>query len=329
MVSGIFRKTRLEREAFRAGIEQFHGYMQMLNRSENTMRWYLEDSARFLRYLEIEKGIKSFDCIGRDDLRDFLAMELSRGLSRRSLMRKVSGIKSFFRFLLRQGILEESSVVQTATPKGEKRLPKAVPKEEIFRMLLQSFGDSGLDRRNCAILAFLYGTGARVSELAGIDLGDIDFRSGLVRLKGKGSRVRFVPAGSFALQKAEEWLRARSQLRGAGRADAAQEAGSREAAVFTSLAGERLTARQIRNILGAALKRASLKLKVSPHTIRHSFATHLLEGGADLRAVQELLGHASLSTTQVYSHVTKERLKALYDAHHPHGNKAAGGKAMQ
>jgi integrase/recombinase XerC len=192
-----------------------------------------------------------------------------------------------------------------AAPKGEKKLPKVTPKSDLLRVLLESFGDGGLDTRNRAVLAFLYGTGARVSELVSLDRGDIDFRSGLVKLRGKGDKVRYVPAGAFALGRVKSWMGMRAD---------------RSEAVFTSLAGRRLTARHIRNILDRAIAKACLNMKMSPHTMRHSFATHLLDGGADVRAVQELLGHVSLSTTQVYAHVSRERLREQYARYHPHGD---------
>jgi integrase/recombinase XerC len=298
-------------------LDQFGGYLRVMNRAENTVRWYLADSTRFLRYMEHKCGGMPFESIGREDVREFLGEELARGLKRRSLTRELAGIKSFFRFLVSRHLVGDRSaaavgVLRMATPKGEKRLPKVTPKEDVFRMLFQTFGESDLDRRNCAVIAFLYATGARVSELVSIDFRDVDFRNGLVKLTGKGRKVRYVPAGRFAIGKLEEWLSAR-------------KAG--DGAVFTSLSGARLSARQIRNILNEALKRASLGMRISPHMMRHSFATHMLDNGADVRAVQELLGHVSLSTTQVYTHVSRERIRALYNRYHPHGDGRSGGRA--
>jgi len=297
-------------------LDQFGGYLRVMNRAHNTVRWYLADSSRFLGYMERKRVGMPFESIGREDVREFLGEELARGLKRRSLTRELAGIKSFFRFLVSRRLVGDRSaaaVLRMATPKGEKRLPKVIPKENVFRMLFQTFGESALDRRNCAVIAFLYATGARVSELVSIDHRDVDFRSGLVKLTGKGSKVRYVPAGRFAIGKLEEWLSTR-------------KAG--DGAVFTSLSGARLSARQIRNILNEALKRASLGMRISPHTIRHSFATHMLDNGADVRAVQELLGHVSLSTTQVYTHVSRARIRALYNRYHPHGDGRSGGSAQ-
>jgi site-specific recombinase XerD len=288
---------------FRDCIRKYHDHLRVLNRSENTIRWYLQDSTLFLKYIENVSGEKKIVQIQKDDLRDFLATELNRGLSRSSVSRRVSGIKVFFRFLMRQGIIQDGTILQIKTPKNKKILPKAVARDEIFSILTKSFGDSCLDKRNLAIIAFLYGTGARVSELIGLNAADMNIKTGLVLLKGKGGKTRLVPAGSYAIEKIQGWLNARNVS---------------SEAVFTSLAGRRLSARHIRNIIDKAIQKASLKLNMSPHTMRHSFATHLLENGVDVRIVQELLGHVSLSTTQVYTHVTKDRLKSLYNQYHPH-----------
>jgi integrase/recombinase XerC len=294
-----------ESSEYRDALDRFGKYLGVMNRSANTVRWYVQDSAEFLRYMVKAHGGKPLDRIEREDVREFMGEGLARGLCRRSLARKLAGIKSFFRFLLKEGSVTECGVLRMAAPKAEKRLPKVTPKSDLLRVLLESFGDSGLEVRNRAILTFLYGTGARVSELVSLDRGDIDFRSGLVKLRGKGDKVRYVPAGAFALERVRGWMGMRVD---------------RSEAVFTSLAGRRLTARHIRNILEQAIAKACLTMRMSPHTMRHSFATHLLDGGADVRAVQELLGHVSLSTTQVYTHVSRERLKAQYARYHPHGD---------
>ncbi|KKL78228.1 hypothetical protein LCGC14_2026960 [marine sediment metagenome] len=293
----------IENTGFRKALEHFYKYLQVLNRSENTIRWYLADNVLFLKYIEEEPGEKKLADLGKNDLRDFLADQLSRKISRRSLARRVSSIKNFFKFLIKQGCLESSSIIHIDSPRGEKKLPKVAAKEDLLDILKHHVPESALDRRNTAIVAFLYGTGARVSEMIGLDLRDIDFRTGLVSLKGKGDKTRLVPAGSFVLDRIKGWLDVRQ---------ASSEA------VFTSLSGKRLTARHIRNILDAAIKKVSLNMRLSPHTIRHSFATHLMDKGVDVRVVQELLGHVSLSTTQIYTHVSMERLKAMYNRYHPH-----------
>jgi site-specific recombinase XerD len=288
---------------YRIELKHFYDYLRLLNHSANTIQWYIQDSILFLQYVEQNYGQRGIEEINKDHLRDFLSSELSRGLSRKSLLRRISGIKSFFRFLIKQGLLEESSIMYIRTPKGGKKLPKVSSEKEIFYMLSHSFKTTKLDKRNLAILTFLYGTGARVGELIGLNRNDIDFKTGLVTLRGKGGKMRVVPAGNFVIEKIEEWLEVRKDPTDA---------------VFTSLSGKRLSVRQIRNVLNSVVRGASLETHLSPHTMRHSFATHMLDHGVDIRIVQELLGHVSLSTTQIYTHMTRERLKKLYKRYHPH-----------
>jgi integrase/recombinase XerC len=288
---------------FNEQLRKFHDFLTVMNRADATVSWYLQDSALFLGYVEKQYGIHRLEEVGKEHLRDFLAHEMARGISRTSLTRRVSGIKNFFRFLMRTGVLGGTSIINVRTPKKESRLPRVSSQKDILAVLATAFPDTALGKRNRAIVAFLYGTGARVSELVGLNSGDIEARTGLVKLHGKGNRVRIVPAGGYTIRRISEWMEAR---------------GAASDAVFTSLAGRRLTTRQVRNILDAAIRRASASSHVSPHTMRHSFATHLLDNGVDVRVVQELLGHVSLSTTQIYTHVSRERLQALYRRYHPH-----------
>ncbi len=295
--------TIIENTRYREKVRQFLKYLRVLNRSEKTLQWYVGDVVLFLRHMELNFDEKQLSLFDKSDLRDFLACELARGISRKSLMRRVSGIKTFFRFLIEDGEIQDSSIVSVETPRAEKKLPKTLSQEHIMMLLDGIGGDRVIDCRNLAIVSFLYGTGARVSELVALNVDDLDFHSGLVKLRGKGNRERIVPAGNVVMSRVQDWLA--HQKNGNG-------------AVFTSLQGRRLTDRQIRNIVGAALKKAALKMPLSPHGVRHSFATHLLENGADIRIVQELLGHMSLSTTQVYTHIAKEKLVSTYKKHHPH-----------
>ena len=210
---------------YRQELNNFCDYLRVLNRSEHTIKWYVQDSVLFLHFVEKNYNRKKLKDIHKDQMRDFLASELSRGISRTSLIRRVAGIKNFFRFLLKQGIVNDSSILNVRTPKGEKKLPKISSETEVFRMLSHSFSDTKLGRRNLAILAFLYGTGARVSELIGLNVIDIDFRTGLVTLRGKGKKTRLVPGGQFVMKKIKEWLEVRKFP---------------SDAVFTSLSGKRL-----------------------------------------------------------------------------------------
>jgi len=296
------------KEDFLHVLEGFLNYLKVLNRSEKTVEWYVHDAGLFLEYVQNE-GRKGLETIDRNDLRDFLAVELGRGVSRRSLMRRVSGIKAFFRYLVDQEIIAETGILSFETPKGDRRLPRVLSREQAESLLLNAGEDSILEKRNRAIISFLYGTGARVSEMVGLNVEDIDFRSGLVTLRGKGGRTRIVPAGRVAVDTINKWLLVRKFP---------QDVSSGGVPVFTSSSGRRLGVRHIRNIINAAMRKVGISQHFSPHGMRHSFATHLLENGADIRSVQELLGHASLSTTQIYTHVTKDKLISQYKKYHPH-----------
>jgi len=293
----------LQKKSYREAILEFQQYLKVLNRSEKTVQWYVHDTELFLKHVEQNLGGKELGRIEKNDLRDFLAHELTRGIARKSLMRRVSGIKMFFRYLIEEGVVQDNSILTVGTPKAEKRLPKTLSQDQVSALLRGIEGDRPLDLRNLAILSFLYGTGARVSELVALNREDVDFTTGLVRLKGKGGRERIVPAGGFVMERVREWLEVRQDL---------------SSAVFTSLGGRRISERHIRNIIGAALRKAALSLPFSPHGMRHSFATHMLENGADIRIVQELLGHMSLSTTQIYTHIARDKIVSTYRRFHPH-----------
>jgi site-specific recombinase XerD len=336
--------------------EQVRGYgewLVMLNRSEKTVRFYVTDAVRFFRYIEQEyrDRFRGPEGIGKNDLRDFIALERSRGVSRSSIVRTVAGVKGFFRYLVKRGVLEDSPVLHMEISRTEKKLPKVSSQEDVLRLLsggpaaTASVVATAVEQRNRAIVAMLYGSGARVSELVGLDRSDIDNKTGLVRLTGKGKKTRVVPAGRFAIERVSEWLASRDNMKEKNvhkKKGKAAEAGygytsDRKAstasatdrsllknedrsAVFTRMNGGRLTDRQVRNIVYQAVRKAQLKTPASPHTMRHSFATHMLDNGADLRILQEMLGHVSLSTTQVYTHVTKERIQKAYKRYHPHAD---------
>ena len=293
----------LQSSHYRESLHGFERYLGVINRSEKTVQWYVQDAMLFLAHLERNWSGRALSAIGKNELRDFLAHELARGITRKSLARRISGIKMFFRYLIEECLAVDNAILTVETPRAEKRLPKLLSQEQAKTLLEGIRGDRPLDIRNIAILSFLYGTGARVSELVALNREDIDRHTGLVRLRGKGGKERIVPAGSFVMERIEKWFALRN--------DASE-------AVFTSLGGRRISERHVRNIIGAALRAAALSLPLSPHGMRHSFATHLLENGADIRVVQELLGHMSLSTTQVYTHVARDRLVSAYRRYHPH-----------
>jgi len=235
--------------------------------------------------------------------RRFLADLKARRFQKVTVARKVSSLRSFFKFLCREGYLTHNPVSVLRSPKLDRKLPSVLEVEEVER-LLESHDGSANGLRDHAILETIYSVGLRVSEVVGLNLDDIDFISGIVKVYGKGKKERLCPIGEKALQAIRRYLDHRPNVRDGK-------------ALFLNRRGRRLTARSVRRVLDKALQRASLNRHVSPHALRHSFATHLLDRGADLRSVQELLGHQSLSTTQIYTHVSAERLKRVYDKAHP------------
>lgn len=245
--------------------------------------------------------------INRLTAREYLVQLEKNGFSKRSIARKLSAARSFFRFLMREKMAEVNPFDSLLTPKIPKKLPNFLYPEEMARLLKAPKSDP-LGRRDLAILEILYSSGIRVTELASLSLNELDLAEGEIRVFGKGSKERIVLFGSHAVSAVKDYLKtARPELL----------ADKKSAAVFIGRRGTRLTTRQIERLIKYYAKKAGIVKKVTPHTLRHSFATHLLDGGADLRMVQELLGHVSLSTTQVYTHVTKERLKKVYESSHP------------
>ncbi|MDI6732141.1 MAG: tyrosine recombinase, partial [Candidatus Margulisbacteria bacterium] len=222
--------------------------------------------------------------------------------------RKLSAARSFFRFLAREKLIDQNPFENLLTPKLPRKLPNFLYPEEMKRLLEAPDLKDPLGQRDQAILEVIYGTGLRVAEIVKLNLSDVDFDEGEIRILGKGSKERIVLFGSQAKQSMQNYLKScRPIILGS----------QKSAAFFINRRGIRTTPRLIERLILHYAKKAGITKKVTPHTLRHSFATHLLEGGADLRMVQELLGHTSLSTTQVYTHITKERLKEVYDASHP------------
>ena len=230
---------------------------------------------------------------------------------RTSIARKLSAIRSFFGFLERSGLIRGNPAADIGTPKLEKYIPNYLSVDEMFRLLERPKGRNPRELRNLAILELLYSCGIRVGELVGLNLSSLDFDERLLRVVGKGDKERIVPVGRRALKAVEDYLESTKSLRRGG------ETGREKVPLFINLRGGRLTARSIGRIIKRYALESALPFGVSPHSMRHSFATHLLDGGADLRSVQELLGHASLSTTQKYTHVSLERLMEVYDKAHP------------
>lgn len=283
------------------------------NASPNTVRAYERDLMGLVDWLE-ERGLASgpeddavWAHLGRPQLRQWLAHRHGTA-SPATVMRKLASVRMFFRWLVRQEVLEKNPAALLSTPKQKKRLPKALPVEEVFALVEAPAGPEVLKVRDRAILELLYSGGLRVSEATGLNLRDLDLRSGTARVMGKGRKERLVPVGRKAADALAEWLRRRGEL---------VKPGQETPALFLNHRGGRLTARSVARRLDRAVLEAALARNVSPHALRHSFATHLLGSGLDLRSIQELLGHASLSTTQRYTAVSVEQLMQVYDRAHP------------
>jgi integrase/recombinase XerD len=280
----------------------------------NTLSSYRRDLRRYVAYLDAA-GVVSPRAVGESHVSEFL-MRLREGdadhppLGAASAARTLVAVRGLHRFLQREGVTDVDPAAAVRPPSPAQRLPKALPIDEVER-LLEAAGAAGtaLALRDRALLELLYGTGARISEAVGLDVDDVDLDDGAVRLFGKGSKERVVPLGSYAAAAVSAYLvRARPGLTGTGRAPAA---------LYLNARGGRLSRQSAWTVLRTAAERAGVRGDVSPHTLRHSFATHLLDGGADVRVVQELLGHASVTTTQVYTLVTVDRLREVYAAAHP------------
>jgi len=279
------------------------------NVSPNTVSAYRDDLESFISFL-----CSDYFTLGRDQLdfrkvdnlaiRAYLAHLGRRKLSRSSMARHLSALRTFFRHLMREGAVDANPARSVATPKREKPLPSVMQPSDIALLLEQPDITTPLGIRDRAFLELLYASGLRISELVGIDIGDIELRARLVKVRGKGSKERIVPFGS----KAEEAIRAYLPVR---------HAPAEEEALFVNYRGERITARSVRRLFDKYVRGAALRAGISPHTMRHSFATHLLNAGADLRGIQELLGHASLSTTQKYTHLNDWELLKVYRKAHP------------
>lgn len=282
--------------------------------AENTLRSYRRDLRRYGAYLAAE-GVSEVSEIEEATVAGFL-MALREGdeehppLSAGSAARTVVAVRGFHKFAVREGLISVDVAAAVRPPSPARRLPKALPLHDIER-ILDAAGAPGtaLAMRDRALLELLYGTGARISEAVGLDLDDLDLEQGTVLLRGKGSKERIVPVGSYAQAAVQSYL-----VRGRG---ALSAEGMGAAAVFLNARGGRLSRQSAWTVLAKASDRAGVTAEVSPHTLRHSFATHLLDGGADVRVVQELLGHASVTTTQVYTLVTVDRLREVYATSHP------------
>jgi integrase/recombinase XerC len=300
-------------------IEQFGVHLATeRNLSPHTLRCYLADLRQFRVYLE-ENGFlapetKEHDPLAAVDhrvIRSFLSTLYRRKVRKVTIVRKVAALRTFFNYLLREGRVRVNPAEMVQAPKAEQYLPTFLPVEEMFSLLDLKFADDAAGIRDRAMLELFYSSGMRVSELTGLNLGDIDFGQGLVKVRGKGKKERIVPVGEKALRSVREYLVRRSEF--------LQKQGLTEGAppLFLSRNGTRILQRSVARIVDRYALQSGISKKVSPHTLRHSFATHLLDAGADLRAIQELLGHENLSTTQKYTSVSVAKLMEIYDKAHP------------
>ncbi len=268
---------------------------------------YFRDLRDFARFV-IARGLKSPGETTHATVTVYLLSLRQRGLAATTVKRRTAAIRAFFRFLLREGVIDQDPTLDLVSPRLPRRLPKVLSVEEVAQLLALPDSKRPEGNRDRAMLEVMYGSGLRVSEVVGLDLGDVDLRAELIRAVGKGNKERLVPMGSHAVRAVRAYLQH-------GRPHLARMRPTQS--LFLNRRGTRLTRQGCWKLLRQYARRARIAKPLTPHVLRHSFATHLLERGADLRAVQEMLGHASIVTTQVYTHVARERLREIYNRSHP------------
>jgi len=290
-------------------LKLFIEYLQIeKNCSQYTVEHYHHDILDFFDFMK-EEAIHDLKEVQYSDVRIYLTKLYEKQLSRRTVARRISCLRSFYKFLMREKLVEDNPMALVSIPKAEKRLPDFFYEQELELLFNACETDTALGKRNKALLELLFGTGIRVSECCKIRLSDLDFYLSTVLVQGKGHKQRYVPFGSFAHDELEGYIQtARHELL-KGKED--------HGFLFVNFRGGPLTDRGVREILNKMVEKSALQGEIHPHKLRHSFATHLLSNGADLRTVQELLGHAFLSSTQVYTHITNEHLRRTYMSAHP------------
>ena len=291
-------------------VEDFLKHLQWeRNLSPATLKAYRREVLRATVFFREELDIESFSEVKAPAVRAFLAFLYDRGLSPRSTERALAALRSFFDYLVSESVLSFNPARGVASPKKERPVPDVIPRN-LIEVVLDGIESTPAGRRDRAMIEFLYGSGLRVGELVGMDLGDVDLRRRLLRVRGKGKKERIVPFGRKALEALEAYLPVRMRWRRGA-------AAGRDDALFVNQRGGRLTARSVRRALDQAVSHATAGTSLHPHSLRHAFATHLLEAGMDLRAIQELLGHSSLATTQIYTRVDLAHLMKVHRAAHP------------
>lgn len=313
-------------KCYAADLHQFRSYLagdlvaaagrQIFTRSEGQAPARWDDGAKAagasnpaLTTAVADDGADRLSGVDGGQVREYLAFLGTQSYSKSTTARKLATLRSFYKYCIRRSYLTEHPLASIKTPKQEKRLPRFLTVEEINQLLATPDDNTLLGARDRAMLEAVYSTGIRVSELVDLNIGDIDFTNQAIRIKGKGKKQRVSPIGLTALMAIRKYL----EMRNADPRSASFDAD----ALFVNKHGQRLSTRSVRRKLDKYLTECGLDPSISPHTLRHSFATHMLENGADLRSIQELLGHQSLSTTQIYTHLTAKRLKTAYDQTHP------------
>ncbi len=288
-----------------AWIEKFVRHLAYERRlSALTCKHYRRDISALAKYCD-QQSLPRWENLDDDHVRAFAAQTYRRGLSSRSIQRQLSAARTFFRYLLREQHVKKNPVLEVHAPKSGKRLPENLDADRMAR-LLDIKGEGPLVARDRAILELLYSSGLRLAELTGLNLGDVDRADATVAVTGKGGKDRIIPVGRYAIKAVTAWLKERPTL-----------AGADETALFVSNRGTRISPRSVQARVDHWAKKQGIDIRVYPHLFRHSFATHLLESSHDLRGVQELLGHANISTTQVYTHLDFQHLAQIYDQTHP------------
>lgn len=289
-------------------IHEFINYLSVeRGLASNTLESYGRDLRQYSQYLQVDTEA-NLDSVSRSTIVNYLLYLQTQGKATATVARRLAALKAFYQFLMREKMINSDPTANLESPKLEKRLPKVLTVTEVERLLAQAKAGDPSGMRDRAMLELLYATGLRVSELVDLNVKDVNLETGYIRCTGKGSKERIVPLGSLAILSCREYVTS-------GRAKLVKN--REELSLFVNHHGHRLTRQGFWKIVKRYADDAKIEKDITPHTLRHSFATHLLENGADLRSVQEMLGHADISTTQIYTHVTRGRLKEVYARAHP------------